>query len=86
MLDSRSIQNRGASSEYGAWLVEECRKGLSAVLPFSDKEREFLDSLLDKGEIDATILTPDKTLQKLIQSQPLLEWKALNVRSYRGLA
>ena len=29
------------------------------------------------------ILTADKILQQHIQSQPLLEWKALNVRSYK---
>lgn len=74
------------SAEYGARLVKECRKGLSTVLPFSDAERDFLNLLLDRGEIDSTILTPDKTLQKRIQSQPLLEWKALNVRHHKGLS
>lgn len=42
--------------------------------------------LLDKGEIDSAILTVDETLQKCIQQQPLLEWKALNVRQYKGLS
>ena len=36
--------------------------------------------LLEKGEIDAGILTPDASLQKRIQNHPLLQWKALNVR------
>jgi hypothetical protein len=48
-------------------------------------EREFLDLLLDKGEIDSTILTADTALQERIQGQPLLEWKALNVRRHKGL-
>jgi len=74
------------STEYGARLVKECRKDLSAVLPFSDAEREFLDLLLDHGEIDSTILTSDTTLQARIQNQPLLKWKAINVRRYRGLS
>lgn len=74
------------STEYGARLVKECRKDLSAVLPFSDAEREFLDLLLDHGEIDSTILTSDTTLQARIQNQPLLKWKAINVRQYRGLS
>ena len=74
------------SAEYGARLVQECREGLSAVLPFSGAEREFLNLLLDQGEIDSTILTPDTTLQKRIQSQPLLEWKAINVRRHKGLS
>jgi hypothetical protein len=72
--------------EYGTQLVEECRKALSIVLPFTDAEQEFLDLLLDKGEIDSTILTADTKLQERIQRQPLLEWKALNVRKYKGLS
>jgi len=74
------------SPEYGADLVKQCREGLSAVLPFTDSERAFLDSLLDQGVIDPTLLTSDVSLQQRIQSQPLLEWKALNVRQHRGLS
>jgi hypothetical protein len=72
--------------EYGARLVRECREGLSAVLPFTDSERTFLDLLLDRGEIDPTLLTADVFLQQRIRSQPLLEWKALNVRRHKGLS
>ena len=70
-------------AEYGARLVRECREDLSAVLPFTDSERTFLDLLLDRGVIDPTLLTADESLQRRIQSQPLLEWKALNVRQYK---
>jgi len=73
------------STEYGARLVKECRDGLSKVLPFSKAEREFLDLLLDRGKIDATLLTSDTALQKLIQAQPLLQWKVLNVKRHKGL-
>ena len=55
------------------------------VLPFTDSERAFLDSLLDRGMIDAKLLTADESLQQRIQCQPLLEWKALNVRQHKGL-
>ncbi len=58
---------------------------LETVLPLNDPEREFLDLLLERGEIDASALTPDKALQKRIQSQPLLQWKALNVKRQKGL-
>ena len=84
-LHVRAIQEQGAAAEYGARLVEECRQALSAVLPFTDAERQFLDLLLDKGEIDSTVLTSDAALQERIQKQPLLEWKALNVRQHKGL-
>lgn len=84
-LDTRAIQEQ-SPAEFGARLVRECREGLGAVLPFNEAEREFLNLLLDKGEIDSTILTADETLQKRIGQQPLLEWKALNVRQYKGLS
>ena len=85
-LRARPPQDREALTEYGARLVEECRRALSIVLPFTDAERAFLDLLLDRGEIDASLLTSDTTLQQRIQAQPLLEWKALNVRRHKGLS
>ena len=71
-------------AEYGAQMLTECRKALSVVLPFTDTERAFLDLLLNQGKIDASILTADTTLRERIQTQPLLEWKALNVRRIKG--
>ena len=84
-LDARAIQEQ-SPADFGARLVRECREGLSMVLPFNDAERKFLHLLLDRGEIDSTLLTADETLQKRIQQQPLLKWKALNVRKYKGLS
>lgn len=81
-----SINGAEMANNYGETLVKECRQSLSEVLPFNDAESKFLDLLLDKGEIDSTILTADTKLQKRIQQQPLLEWKALNVRQYKGLS
>jgi hypothetical protein len=54
------------------------------VLPFTDSETEFLNLLLDNGEIVPSLLTSDKDLQERISRHPLLEWKALNVREYKG--
>lgn len=70
---------------YGTNLVKECRDGLSAVLPFTDSEMEFLNLLLDKGIINPTLLTNDVALQSRILSQPLLQWKVINVKHFRGL-
>ena len=74
-----SIRGLEATS-YGGELVEECRTVLSKLLPFEGPELAFLDLLLDRGEIDATLLTSDEALQKRIQAQPLLKWKAQHVR------
>ena len=84
-LRARQSGEQASLAEYGAQLLRETRRSLSALLPFTEAEQAFLDLLLDKGEIDATILTSDSALQKRIQVQPLLEWKALNVRRHKGL-
>jgi hypothetical protein len=46
--------------------------------------QNYLNLLLDKGEIVPSLLTSDKDLQERINRHPLLEWKALNVREYKG--
>ena len=65
-------------------LVEECREMLGCVLPLNDAEIEFLNRLLDYGEIKPTLLTRDEQLAERIRQHPMLEWKALNVRQYKG--
>jgi hypothetical protein len=46
--------------------------------------REFLDKLMDHGEIDPSLLTDDPELADRINVHPGLLWKATNVRSFRG--
>ena len=41
--------------------------------------------MLDRGEIAANVLADDPARQALIRGQPLLQWKALNVRKFKGL-
>lgn len=85
-LRSRTRRDQPSLTAFGTRLVEELRKALSAVLPLTATELAFLDLLLVKGEIDATILTSDTALQRRIHVQPLLAWKALNVRRHQGLS
>jgi predicted nucleotidyltransferase component of viral defense system len=66
-------------------LVEECRQSLSAVLPFTKEEEEFLNLILDTGEIEPSLLTSNKDMQGRISNHPGLQWKALNVREFKGL-
>ncbi len=73
------------AAAYGNDLVRKCQRVLSDLLPFKDEERAFLDLLLDAGEIDASLLTTEGELKNRIQAQPLLEWKAQNVRRHKGL-
>jgi hypothetical protein len=68
---------------FGKGLVEDCRNFLAGLLPFTEAEMEFLNRVLDKGEIAPELLTADENLQDRIRRNPLLEWKALNVREFR---
>jgi predicted nucleotidyltransferase component of viral defense system len=58
-------------------------QGVAArLLNWSPAERAFLDRLHDKGEVDATLLHSDPAMQQRIRTQPLLLWKAQNVRQH----
>lgn len=74
----------GQAAGWGTRVVEECREALGVVLPLSEAELEFLDRLLDHGEVQPSLLTADVALVERVGRHPLLEWKALNVRRHRG--
>ena len=78
------LSNIDRPAPWAERLTEECRGSLNVVLPLSESELEFLDRLLDHGEIKPSLLTSDETLAERIAHHPLIEWKASNVRQYRG--
>lgn len=73
----------GRPTEWGKRLLEECRDFLKIVLPFSERESEFLDRLLDHGEIEPSLITSDNEMADRIKKHPSIEWKAMNVRQYK---
>ena len=69
-----------------AWarsLNDECRDALRVVLPLAEAESEFLERLLDHGEIVPALLTNDPALGERIAAQPMLAWKTLNVGRHK---
>ena len=64
-------------------MVIECREALRAVLPLSDREREFIERINGIGVIAPDLLTDDKELANRIARHPALLWKALNVRDFK---
>jgi predicted nucleotidyltransferase component of viral defense system len=84
LLRRESLANAEQSHILRSRLVEECRQALEVVLPLSKAELEFLDRILDHGEIDPSLLTTDEELAERIRYHPGLKWKAINVRQYRG--
>jgi predicted nucleotidyltransferase component of viral defense system len=80
---------RPKDAEITAWteaLVREIRELMSAVLPFTADEREFLERLNGAGEIVPALLTDDVSLQARIRSHPGLLRKAQNVKTRAGRA
>ncbi len=73
-----------ATRQWGEDLVTECRDRLSAVLPLTVEECEFLARLNDHGEVLPDLLCGDPAMHELLSSHPALQWKALNVRRHRG--
>lgn len=76
-----------ADGELTAWtrkMVDNCRTLASTLLPLRANEVEFLDQLNDHGEIRPELITEDQALRALLVQHPMLQWKALNVRKYRG--
>ena len=69
---------------FGESLVEDCRNLLAGLLPFTETEMEFLNRVLEMGEITPELLTDDGDLQDRIRRHPLLEWKAVNVREFKN--
>lgn len=71
----------------GDWaerMIAECRQALDIVLPLNAEEKEFLDRILDHGQIEPQLLTSDAEMVNRIRSHPLLQWKAVNVRQHKG--
>ncbi|MCA9407819.1 MAG: nucleotidyl transferase AbiEii/AbiGii toxin family protein [Candidatus Omnitrophica bacterium] len=80
VMKGRDISNSSEESPLGEQLVGECKKSLSMVYPLKAHEIQYLDYLLDKGEIEPELLTEDSGLQERIKRHPMLLWKVLNVR------
>lgn len=76
-----SVDNVEAWAEQ---MVKETQTTLGAVLPFTDAEREFLDRILDHGQIEPSLLTDDNEMASRLKLHPGLLWKAQNVREFRG--
>lgn len=59
-------------------LIDESRNKISAVFPFTECEMDFLNAVLERGEVKPELITSDLDLQKRISNHPMLQWKAVN--------
>lgn len=96
-IDPREIQRKLAiclpNNHYAVrsaekWIDETialCREKYGFLFKFSRNEEEFLDCLLDSGDVDAELLDVAPDIQERIATMPMLAWKSRNVRRYREI-
>ncbi len=76
---------RAGSHELAEAMNAMCIRTAERLVAWSGGELEFLNQLNDHGRIVPELLTEDPAKQALIRAQPLLDWKALNVRKFKRL-
>lgn len=71
------------SAELSDRIGRQLDTAVNRLLDWSAAESRFLDRLQDDGVVEAEALHSDPVIQERIRSQPMLQWKALNVRKHR---
>lgn len=85
VLSADALGKGQDSSHFAKKLVAECRDHISTLLPFSKDEVEFLDGVMDRGIIQADLITSDEDLKARIMTHPMLLWKIQNVCKHYGI-
>jgi predicted nucleotidyltransferase component of viral defense system len=78
-----SSKKLGNRMEWAQKLVLETREFVARLLPFTEPEKEFLDRLIDHGEIDPLLLTRDEEMAQRISQHPNLRWQVMKVAKYK---
>jgi hypothetical protein len=71
-----------------AWIEETvalCREKFAFLFDLTANEQEFLDGVLDRGEINPDLLDVAPEVRARIGAMPMLAWKSMHVRKHRGL-
>jgi predicted nucleotidyltransferase component of viral defense system len=85
VLRHEVVEEFEKGGEWAERLVIETKAGLQRLLPLSEAEHDFLETLLEKAEIKPDLLTKDTQQIERINLQPMLHWKAVNVRKFKKL-
>lgn len=73
------LRNTKSEQDHRSWKeakLQECKQALAPLFPFTEQEREFLEILVEKGEIQAPLLTKEHLMQSKIEKLPALHWRA----------
>ena len=83
MLQQRGDELLREPQELRSRLSQVLSGAARRLLTWRPGELRFLDALHDAGRLDAEALHPDPAVQERIRLQPMLQWKAMNVREHR---
>lgn len=84
-LSRAAVPDPASVESWGQSLVEECRELIGHLLPLRENETAFLEALNERGEILPGLITDDAAMVARLAGHPMMRWKALNVRKFRGL-
>lgn len=84
VLRSSSMPTDESISEWAESLVNKCRAMVGFLFPFEPSESDFLNTLLDTGDIVPEHLTRDSEFQTIIRNHPLLKWKSQKVKEWHS--
>jgi predicted nucleotidyltransferase component of viral defense system len=76
LLVQHQLTRRKEQEEMLERLIGETRHALASLLPLEEKEREFLDRLLDAGDIQPDLLELPPELAAHLEAHPALQWRA----------
>lgn len=78
----------GGKDGIDPWIEETvafCRERFAFLFDLSADEQAFLDSVLDRGEVNADLLDVPFDIRARIATMPMLAWKCQNVHKHRNL-
>lgn len=84
VLNQKSLQQSSNLKDWADQLITGCKNMLSNVLPFTENETAFLEKILEKGEVDAALITTNSELQQKISNHPGLLWKIQHVKKFKN--
>ena len=76
---------KGAIDEWMTETIALCQEQLAFLLDLTQAEREFLDGILERGEINAGLLDVSQEICAKIAAMPMLAWKCQHIRQHKGL-
>ncbi|MBN2689362.1 MAG: nucleotidyl transferase AbiEii/AbiGii toxin family protein [Gammaproteobacteria bacterium] len=83
LLSKQELANISNKQQWAEELLSVVHDKISAILPLRKHEIEFLNALLEFGEIKPDLLTSDKGFQKKVKVHPAINWTAYNVKRNR---